>query len=86
MVLECDARPGGTGPGGTGAASTLEQFQCLSHSIVLTLCQLDGLAGVLEAIGLPDTAAAIAGRLAHAGDEIVLRFGGRAYAVRRARP
>jgi hypothetical protein len=53
---------------------------------VLTLRQLDGLADVLEAIGLPGTAAAIAGRLAQAGDEVVLRFGGRAYAVRRTRP
>jgi hypothetical protein len=86
MVLEWDARPGETGPGGTGAAPTLGQPSCLRHSLVLTLRRLDGLAGVLDALGLPGTAAAIAGRLAQAGDEVVLRFGARAYAVRRARP
>jgi hypothetical protein len=53
---------------------------------VLTFRQLDRLAGVLDAIGLPGTAAAIAGKLAQAGDEVVLRFGTKAYAVRRARP
>jgi hypothetical protein len=48
--------------------------------------QIDGLAATLEALGLPGTVAAIAGRLAQAGDEVVLRFGAHAYAVRRTRP
>ena len=36
MALEWGARPAATGTGGTGAASTLEQPQCLSHTAVLT--------------------------------------------------
>jgi hypothetical protein len=86
MALEPDAGRVATRTGGTGAASTLEQFQRLSHTVVLTFHsdRLDGLAATLEALGLPGTAAAVAARLAQAGGELTLRTAGRAYSLRRA--
>jgi hypothetical protein len=83
MALEQDAGRVGTRAGGTGAASTLEQFQRLSHTVVLTF-HPDGLAATLQALGLPGTAAAVAARLAQAGGELTLRTAGRAYSLWRA--
>jgi hypothetical protein len=86
MALEQDAGRVATRTGGTGAASTLEQFQRLSHTVVLTFHpeRLDGLAATLEALGLPGTAATVAARLAQTGNMVTLCTAGRAYSLRRA--
>jgi hypothetical protein len=84
-MLEQNARPGPTDASGTGAASSLAEFQHLSHrhgsaGPTLTFHQLDGLAATLEALGLLGAAPAIAGHLARGG--VVLRFGARTYTLR----